>query len=114
MKLISEIINKRLELYNELEITHEYLKAVWHFYSVYNICLAVTGQEDVNTNKKNFIIKKLVKDFNFKTYSRLRYYMKMDFNVINRALQILQEIKEDSDFYGDYDLPNMIAISVYD
>ena len=114
MKLISEIVNKRLELFNEMEITHNYLKSIWHFYSVYNICLVLTGYEDKQINKKNMLIKKLIGNFTFSSYSKLQNYMKIDYAVINNALQMLNELKEESDFYGDYDLPDMIAVSQYD
>lgn len=114
MKLISEIITKRLELCNEAEIMHDYHRFVWHFYSVYNICLVLTGVEDKNISKKNLLVSNLINNFTFRAYSKLKDYMKQDYVVINNALEILQEIQEESDFYGDYDLPDMIAISVYD
>jgi len=114
MKLVNEILNKRLELYNEFELTHDYIKAIWHFYSVYNMCLVITGIEDKHTNKKNMLIRNLIGNFNSYSYSKLQSYMQKDYAVINSALQILSELKEESDFYGDYDLPDMIAISEYD
>ena len=114
MKLITEIVNKGLELSNEMELKHEYVKYIWHFYKVYNVCIVLTGMEDKEVKKKNSLIRKLINKFDFRTYAKLRAYMKTDYAVINKALGMLEEYKEDSDFYGDYDLPDMIAISQYD
>lgn len=97
-----------------MELTHEYIKSVWHFYSVYSICLVLTGLKDKHIKKKNLLISSLISSFSFSKYSKLQKYMKNDFIIINSALHLLEELKEDGDFYGDYDMPDMIAISQYD
>lgn len=118
MKLISEIITKRLELYNELELNHDYIKSLWHFYSVYNICLAITGIEDSKMEIKNNLMKKLISSsidgFNVSVYNKLLAHVKVDMDVINQAIKLIEIKKEGDATFGDYKKSGMIAISVYD
>jgi len=118
MKLIKEIISKRLELHNELELNHDYIKSLWNFYSAYNICLIISGHFDKEINKKNNLMKRLLfsscKDFNFSVYNKLLSYVKKDMEIINRAMIIIGKREESEDIFGDYDIPNMIAVSIHD
>lgn len=118
MKLISEILKKRLGLSQEFQLTHYYLQSIWHFYSVYNICLSITGKEDKEINKKNILMSKLIKSsprkFDFKIYGKIINFMKKDMEVINLAFEKIELIEEESDFLGDYDIPDCIAVGIYD
>jgi hypothetical protein len=116
-KLIKQILDYKLSKYNDFEITHRYVLSVWHFYSVYNICLAITGYEDPDTRKKNALISRFIssspKKVDLALYSKILSLIKKDMEVVNLAIQIMEAQKEGSAMLGDYYLEGMIGISVY-
>lgn len=118
MRLISEIMKKRLGLSQEFRLTHHYLQEIWHFYQVYNISLVIVGRIDQDERKKNNLMKKLIKSssngINFKVYGKMLEYMKKDIEVINLAFEFMEEKVEESDFFGDYDIQDCIAIGIYE
>ena len=114
MKLISEIINKKLTLSNEAELNSNYLLHAWHFYLAYSISLAITGFEDPKINQKNLLMSKLITKFSFNVYSQIKKLIKKDMEVINMAIDVLEYEREESNIFGDFYQTDMIGISVYD
>jgi regulator of sigma D len=118
MRLIKELMKKKIELYNECELTHDYLKAVWHFYIVYQVAINLIAFEDKQINLKNRLFKKLVESskdkLDFSTYSKLAEFMKKDNEIINRAFYMLEKQMEESQVLGDYKQDRMVAINIYD
>lgn len=118
MRLITEVLKKKLELQGEAELKHNYLVSVWNFYACYNLALALLGREDKEIKKKNYLVQKFIdsskKKMNFKIYSQIKEYMKKDIQVINETFSLLESTMEENPIFGDYDLPDMIGISVYD
>ena len=116
MRLITAILTKKLELYQDFELNKDYLRSVWHFYFMYNLALAVTGIQDVDKEIKNKLISKLIsqKEFNQSTYQKILNYIKKDMQIVNLAFQKLEEIKEEGGFMGDYFIRDALGVSVYD
>jgi len=114
MKLLTEILDKKLQYYQEADLRHDNLIAVWQFYCAYSICLAITGKQDTNIKKKNRLISSLILKYDSKNYLKLKGYMKNDMIVIDDALKIIQEIKQEGGFFGDTYLKDMIAINYDD
>jgi len=118
MKLLKNVITKRIEVFNQLELNHKYIKSIWHFYSIYNICLVLTGIYDPLLNEKNRLYKKLLessyKKLDMKKLGEMYKYLKNDMKIISKAMEEI-ELKEESEgIFGDYDIPDMVAISIHD
>ena len=91
MKLLQDLIGKIMNLYEEFGYRKFNMRSISHFYKCYNIALAVLGREDLNKRKKNMLWKKLLQEYNSKTYLRLKMFMKEDFAVILEALREIQK-----------------------
>jgi len=119
MKLITILINKRLEFYTEASMNKQHVDALWHFYSVYNICLVITGFQDENIRKKNNLMKELISsiadgDFDFDVYNKLLFFVGQDMRVIDMALELLDIRKEAGEIFGDTYRRGMFAVNRYD
>lgn len=118
MRLIKVMLDYALGKYNEHEINHRYVFSVWQFYKVYNMCLAVTGFEDPNIKEKNKLISDFIssskKEVNLSIYAKIYSHIKQDMEIINLAMQMIEQSREDSPILGDYDIsPEIIGVSVY-
>jgi len=119
MKLISVLIDKKLEFYTESQMNKHKIESLWHFYSVYGISLAVTGIEDKNIKKKNNLMKDLIQsqidgDFDFDIYNKLVNFSKSDMKIIELAIKNLEVKKEAGELFGDTYRKGMFAVNRYD
>ncbi len=114
MKLLLDEIKTKWLLINEYSLNKEYRKEVWVFYSLYAICLAVSGKEDKYYLQKNYLINKYLETLDKKYYHKLKRFMAVDVCVINKVLNILEEQKEGGVQKGDYKKPFMFAINIYE
>ena len=116
MRLITAILTKKLELYQDFELNKDYLRSVWHFYFMYNLALAITGIEDPEKERKNKLVSKLISETELyhPTYQKILSYMKKDMQVINLAFEMLEQIKDEGGFMGDYFIRDALGVSVYD
>jgi hypothetical protein len=113
MKLIKEEMDKRWILTNELNLNKQPLKEVWCFYSLYDLSLAICRITDVNFKKKNSLIRKLIENpSDVRTYNKIKIFMLKDVNIINKAMDIIEESKEGGVLMGDYKKPTMFAINI--
>ncbi len=119
MKLITIVINKKLEFYTEADMNKQHLEALWHFYSVYGICLVITGLEDSELRKKNNLMRELIQSkadgkFDFDVYNKLVSCTKKDMKVVDMALKLLEVKKEAGELFGDTYRRGMFAVNRYD
>jgi len=118
MKLISQIIQKKLDLYNEFMIKRFYSRAIWQFYSAYNICVSIVDfQEDEKITKKRqkLWVKLFLNPKNEKSRMELMMFIKKDQKVINMAFNLFEELSESKEEgLGDIDRPLAIGVSSYD
>ena len=92
MELITQIINKKLELSDELLLNRRYKRAIWNFYSAFNISLAILKIKDSQEHARNKLWKKfiLLKRIDEKNFKRIKEFMKRDTEVIIQALKIME------------------------
>lgn len=91
MRLIKDLITKKLECYNNFHLKHQYLEEVWHFYAVYSISCALIGRIGLDFKKKPNLIKRMIINFDMKTYVQISEFISKDMEVINSALEFLKE-----------------------
>lgn len=106
-------------MYNEMLLNNHYVESVWHFYSAYSMCVSIVGFNDKLMNKKNSLMKSLLKSlsngkFDFSIYNKLVSHINKDMKIIEMAVRILEKKKEDGDFFGDTYQRGMFAVSLYD
>jgi len=104
MKLLRDLIIKKLELYDEDNLNKKYLKAVWNFYCVYNMCLVITEFKDDKINEKNNLMRRL-------KIKQLRERISKDMQVVERALAILEKTSEEVNILGSNYQRGMIGIN---
>lgn len=115
MKLISDLINRRLETQKDLDLNYDTLKSIWHFYQVYQICLNVLGISDPQMKKKNILIKKLLLDRdNFVLINKLKEYMSIDSHIIESTFATLEESDSIEEIVEDFYPISVIGVSIYD
>jgi hypothetical protein len=115
MRLIENVVKKRLELYDELTLKHQYVRAVWHFYQAYNICLNLLGMKDDSIKIKNRMIARLMVNFHFSLYSKILDFIRKDTEVISLAFDFIELNKGDGGEYSEeYYQRGMFAVNVYD
>jgi len=118
MRFFNEFIKKQIELINFFESNHFYFQEVNHFYATYQICLNIVGLEDKNIRQKNALFNKFlansVRNMDFKLYGLLKKCMKKDIKVIDMAVEIINQQKEEASYMGDYYSPGIIGVSIHD
>jgi len=114
MKLLNDEMNKKWILYNEFELNKEYIKAVWIFYSLYDLSLAVCKIQDKDYKKKNKLIYKYLRNPREILFKKIKNIMIKDIDVINKAIRIIENAEEGGVQKGDYKKPTMVAINIYD
>lgn len=114
MKLLLEEINKKWVLYNEFELNKEFVKSVWVFYSLYDICLSICKIEDKRYKLKNVLIMRFISNPTLNNYDKIKKMMVKDIEVINNAMNLIENVEEGGVQIGDYKKPTMFAISIYE
>ena len=112
------LLKKRLQLYEELYLTKNYIRGLWYFYSAYNISLVITGIDDKNIDIKNNLFRRLISNYDkqdkVKILNVLNKYLQQDINIINIALKILESKKDESFIIGDnYKFTGCCGISAF-
>ncbi len=118
MKLIKQIINKKLELSNELMLNHNYLRGIWQFYCCYNLALSVLRKrEDIKiTKKRNKLWRKLfIGNLDDKKFKKIQKFMQDDMETIINAINLIDKQSEDIDFeMGSLDKSWAICVLSYE
>ena len=119
MKILKQIIEKKLSLYEELNLNRNYSRSIWQFYSCFNIALAVLNINDEELiRKRNKIWKKWLKDvpgFNEKKFKKIQGYIREDMKIILEALKKIEEINEENPYeLGTIDKPFTVGVLSYE
>jgi len=111
MRLLKQIMEKKMDLSSEFMLNRNYKRGIWQFYCVYNIALVVLGKQE---DKKEIKIRNrtwkrfLLREVDEKSYRRMQSLMQKDLAVIIDALKLIQE---ESEKMG-YDMGDIYKIGV--
>jgi len=118
MRLLQQMMEKKINLSNEFMLKKSYLRGISHFYGAYNLAVSLVDfNEDFKITK---IRQKVWKRFflsssNKKILSKLMDFMRKDRKVINMAFnQIEEQDKDKEEGLGDLDRPLAIGVVSYD
>lgn len=115
MKLLQQIINKKLELQDELLINRRYKRAIWDFYMVLNISIAVLNIPDKIEHQRNRLWKRfLLREIDEKSFKKIKLFMNQDMGIIIKALKYLEvtSAKQEVEAGEGYYKPNKGHIGI--
>lgn len=105
MKLLQQLINKKLELHNELMLNRKYQRGIWQFYSCVSLSLGILKQkmEKEDIEERNFLWLKIMKSqiIPQRKFKQIQEFMKEDMVIIIKALDIIQEQEKQGFELGD-------------
>ena len=125
-KLVRELINKKLELYQNFQNRRHYLISAWNLHIAYLICLNLTGYKDLKIKKKNKMFSKLFNKISLSDYksierliNKINDFVKDELKIINQALYSMETNKDLINELGDinperYRNCGFVAVSVFD
>lgn len=119
MRLLTQILNKKLESYGEHMITRSYLKAIWQFYCSFNLSIAILG---IKLNEKeqkirNKLYRKLLyKKFDQKGFRKIQVLLNEDMKIIIQALDYLEKEAENPNYElgSEIDKPDFVGMLSFD
>lgn len=126
MKLIKDLINKKLDFHQEFQNRRHYLISAWNLHIAYLICLNLTGFKDKKIKSKNKMFSKLFSKIHSKEYDlvnkllhKIMDFVKDELKVINDALtgmnlnaELINELGDvNQDKYKNY---AFVGVSVFD
>jgi len=106
MRILKQIIEKKMELHNEFILNRQYLRGIWQFYCCFNLALALlcaSGFEyDRRLLKKRNILWKswLRKEglFDEKKFKKIQKYMQEDMRTIIMALNKIESLTAENPY----------------
>lgn len=115
MKLIKDLIDKKMELHQEFMINRHYPRGIWQFYQCFNLALALIGKEDYD-KKRDLLWRKILLSnvMNEKRFKKIQEYLQKDLRVIIQAFYHLDQKKEGGFEMGDIYKPKMIGVLSYE
>ena len=118
MRIIKQIIEKEMELYEEFRLKRFHKKAIWKFYCALNISLSFLKVKLSNKiiNSRNIQIRKILvmKEINEDKFREVEKMINEDSVYIVQALEILDNVQNENYQKGDIYVPGMIAVSSYE
>ena len=120
MRLLKQILEKKMEYCNEFALNRKYLKSIWQFYCCYNISISILGIEDDKKSAKlrNSLWRKWFRKsekFDEKRFKRIKRLMDKDMVVIIKAINYIDKEVEDKPYeMGDIDRDYAIGILSYE
>jgi len=106
MKLLKQIIEKKIDSYNNYLIKKHYPRAFWQFYQALSICLAISKIYDLSynltkkeINTRNIIYNDIISnrkmtEEDFKLITR---FISNDFKIIFSTLEYIEKLNESSE-----------------
>lgn len=106
MRILKQMIEKKLQLHSEFMLNRQYLRGIWQFYCCINLSLAVlrlNGVEyDENLFKnRNMVWRRWLASGGVpddKKLKKMQGYIKEDMKIVIQALSLIQEINENKQF----------------
>ena len=118
MKILMQIINKKIELSDELMINRKYNRGIWNFYVAFNISLSILNLHNTfYAKKRNSTWKRLLTSKHLDTdrLEKMKKFMTEDMNIIIEAIKFIEEKHNENPYEGgNIDAPFVIGISSYE
>lgn len=120
MKLIENLMEKMMQLYEEFDYRGYDIRSVWYFYNCYSITIMILGVEDKKLRLKNHLWRRIM----FCQYkgkpdlhalNKLKRLVLEDMALVNRALKEISKENENLGLNeGDSWGRNVIGVPYYD
>ena len=102
MQFLKQIIEKKLESYQNYSVKKYTLRSIWQFYQVVNISISFLKINGINTlNKRDMKLRsklytKLINKgtINQKELGKINKFMNSDLNIIIQATELIDNLKE--------------------
>ena len=117
MKILKQIMEKKIELSQEFMLNRQYLRGIWQFYCVYNLSLSILGMPPRNVKQKNKLWKRwlLSGKFDEKKFKKIKEYMDEDMKIIVLALKLInKQVDENPYEMGNFDKPDVVGCLSYE
>jgi hypothetical protein len=115
MKLIKEIIQRRMEILKDYGLNNDIQKELWSFYEIYKICINYLGIKDNKMNNKNKLLRDLIqKPEDIKIINKLKQYQSEDSIKIEMVLNLIEEKEEIREVENDFYPEHFIGVQIYD
>lgn len=106
MIILKQIIEKKLELYNEFMLNRQYLRGIWQFYCCVNISTAVlrfakASYDDELFDKRDIVWKRWLSSdgkFDSRKFKLMQKYIQEDMKIIILALSLVEKINSEKQF----------------
>lgn len=106
MRILKQIIEKKLELHQEFMLNRQYIRGIWEFYCCLNLSLAVLRLSGIEYSDELFINRNIVWRkwlsnsgvFDNIKFKRMQTYMQEDMQIIIRSLKLIDKINTDKQF----------------
>lgn len=118
MRLIKQMIQKEMELYEEFKLKRFYKRSIWKFYCALNLSLSFMNKElnYEEIRRRNILFKKILLMEHIEE-NQFRYIEKMinqDSHYVLECLEILDNVQNEKYQMGDIYIPGMIAVSSFE
>lgn len=111
MKIFKQILEKKLENFNNYDLKKWYPKAFWQFYSAFtlSVCILRLNGFEVkldksDVKKRNSLYKKILLSNKMSDVQlgKMHNFIKKDMDVIILALEFIDKLKDESSSYVGY------------
>jgi len=121
MRILKQMIEKKMELHNEFILNRQYLRGIWQFYCCFNLALSLLRDsgfkyDEKLLKKRNIIWKRwLIKEglFDEKKFKKIQKYMQEDMRIIIMALNKIESLTAENPYeQGNIDKLNSPYIGI--
>lgn len=117
MKILEQMIKKKVELSEEAFINKNYMRGMWHFYVAYALTQSYLEKRDELLRRKDIIWRRFLlhpEKPDSKKFKELQRFRTIDMSTISEALNKINELKEiDGGAFGDTYKKGTIGIAAF-
>jgi hypothetical protein len=118
MRLIKQLIEKKMELYEEFKLKRYYQRSIWNFFCALNLSLSfmklrLPSEEvrKINILFKRILLSEQISDMQFREIEKvINFYL----HYVIECLDILDNVRNEKYQMGDMYREGFIAISSYE
>ncbi|MBU0894839.1 MAG: hypothetical protein KKB88_05340 [Nanoarchaeota archaeon] len=115
MKLMHDLIIRRLDVSKDFDLNNENSKSIWTFYEVYKLCVNFLGITDNQLKRKQkLILSLIINPDNIVLLNKLKTYISEDNKVVELTLNSLKESEDIDEIYEDFYPVNIIGVNLDD
>jgi len=117
MRLIRELIEKKITLYNEFMGLRFYRRAIWNFYCAYNLSLAFLNQkmDIVDIKKRHIKWVEFLEEKDNHSLNQIQKFIEEDMQIVYLALNNMVKINEnEGGELGDLYISGTIGMSAFE